>query len=352
MRKLFTLLVMVLPFILTAEVVSEDFSGWSDGSYGATSSYTDGNGGMWENNNALVNSSNGCGSSAMRFNDDSGANEYVLYMGLDGAGKDVGIGTVSFSYRHWDGDGSDVSFQVEYNMAGAGWTAIGGVVSVTSTTCMMFSEVVEITGDDILFRIRAVTDDERLLIDDILITDFDAAAPIELSSFSASKKSNDVALNWSTASEVNNDYFIVEHSRDGQNFRTIGEVKGAGTTENVQEYSFDHDAPAKGTNYYRLQQVDYSRAFSYSQVESVIWEAAGSLEIFPTLVNEIATVVIEKESGTKEILVHDLSGKLVGKESTNGSGNYELNIATLASGTYFVSLHTNSSVRTAKIVKQ
>jgi len=178
------------------------------------------------------------------------------------------------------------------------------------------------------------------------------ALPIELFSFAASKKSSDVALNWTTISETNNDYFIIEHSRDGSNFRTIGQVNGAGTTTATQNYSFDHETPAKGSNYYRLQQVDYSRASSYSTVESLMWDESGALEIYPTLINEVTTIVIEKESGTKDILVHDLTGQLLISESTNESGNYELNFAGLAYGTYLVSLRSNSGIQTTKVVKQ
>jgi len=179
-----------------------------------------------------------------------------------------------------------------------------------------------------------------------------AAMPVELASFVATKENKAASLTWKTLSELNNDYFIVEHSRDGQNFRAIGEVKGAGTTQRAQDYNFNHETPSKGTNYYRLQQVDFSRATSYSQVESIMWEDAGALEIYPTLTNDYSTLVIEKESGSKEILVHDITGRLLINVATMNYGNYELDLSGLSNGTYLVALKTNSGVRTSKVVKQ
>lgn len=90
--------------------------------------------------------------------------------------------------------------------------------------------------------------------------------PVELVSFSGKEQDGQVLLKWETASELNNDYFRIEHSVDGRNFNAIGEVAGAGTVHTTQLYQFIHRNPLFPNNYYRLKQVDFDGAFEYSEI--------------------------------------------------------------------------------------
>ena len=97
-------------------------------------------------------------------------------------------------------------------------------------------------------------------------TDLSNPLPVELVSFTGREENGLVKLSWVTASELNNDYFLVEHSMDGLHFREIGDVQGHGTTQDKQVYSFLHRQPVYPKNYYRLKQVDFDGAFEYSDV--------------------------------------------------------------------------------------
>ncbi len=181
MNKILSFFIILLIFSIDtiATPITETFDGWTDGTYGTISTYTDGAGGMWETNNSICDPLNARSGNVIRFNDDSGSNEYLLYKGIDGNGKDGGIGTFSFWYRHWDGNvpTEPVQFQVQYNQGGAGWMDIGTVIDVTSTTYAQFSQTVNLSGDDILFRIISIDDKERLLIDDMSVTDYVVSSP-------------------------------------------------------------------------------------------------------------------------------------------------------------------------------
>ena len=180
---------------------------------------------------------------------------------------------------------------------------------------------------------------------------FLAPTPVELASFSSVKNDDGVMLEWSTTTEIGNEMFIVEHSRNGVDYRSIGEVAGAGDSDFEQDYYFNHDAPAKGNNYYRLRQVDFSRAYTFSDVEVVSWESEGTLEIFPTQVQNIMTVVLDKDNNDKNILLHDFSGRLIRQWSTAATGNFELNMNGISTGTYLLTVQTDYSFQSAKVVK-
>lgn len=82
--------------------------------------------------------------------------------------------------------------------------------------------------------------------------------PVELIDFSGQATDNNIELFWSTASELNNDYFEVWHSVDGVNYNILYKMEGAGTTTIPQLYRFIHAEAPIGVNYYMLTQTDYN----------------------------------------------------------------------------------------------
>jgi hypothetical protein len=93
--------------------------------------------------------------------------------------------------------------------------------------------------------------------------------PIELMSFEAAADGSDVDLKWVTASELNNDYFTVERSKDGFEFTTVAIVQGAGTKSTQTEYGTVDHTPYEGISYYRLKQTDFSGTSSFSGIVKV-----------------------------------------------------------------------------------
>lgn len=97
--------------------------------------------------------------------------------------------------------------------------------------------------------------------------------PVELGHFTGKFKNDDVVLEWTTISEMNNDFFTVEKSFDGKNFEAIGKVTGAGiSTQEVLYQFFDAKVAAtakSSTIYYRLTQTDYDGQSSELEVLTV-----------------------------------------------------------------------------------
>lgn len=97
-----------------------------------------------------------------------------------------------------------------------------------------------------------------------------SVTPITLSAFDAELTTSDfVQLTWSTASEINNDYFTIERSADGERYEAIGDIQGSGTTNVARSYSYEDRMPLAGRSYYRLKQTDYDGTFTYSPVVAI-----------------------------------------------------------------------------------
>ena len=82
------------------------------------------------------------------------------------------------------------------------------------------------------------------------------ALPVELISFNASCNEGSVHLEWSTASEYNSDYFLIEKSRDGISWNTIHQENASGNSNALIRYNYLDLTPLLSGNYYRLSQVD------------------------------------------------------------------------------------------------
>ena len=98
---------------------------------------------------------------------------------------------------------------------------------------------------------------------------FDCPLPIELLSFQAEAVEHIVRVQWSTASEQDNDHFDVERSADGVRFEPVGTIPGALQSQLVRNYILDDPRPLPGLSYYRLRQVDTDGAGSLSAVRAV-----------------------------------------------------------------------------------
>jgi len=83
--------------------------------------------------------------------------------------------------------------------------------------------------------------------------------PIDLISFSGEldPSGSIVILNWTTASQINNDYFEIQRSTDVEEWQTISTIEGEGNSNTETTYMSLDLQPTSGISYYRLKQTDY-----------------------------------------------------------------------------------------------
>ena len=101
---------------------------------------------------------------------------------------------------------------------------------------------------------------------DWILVDNSTPLPVTLLNFEVDCENGFTVLNWSTASEINNDYFVIEKSTDAINFFPIATVQGNGNSNTVLSYTYTDETPNYATTYYRLKQVDFDGKFEYFNV--------------------------------------------------------------------------------------
>ncbi len=170
--------------------------------------------------------------------------------------------------------------------------------------------------------------------------------PIDLLSFNASLwKNSFVKINWSTASENNNNYFLIERSNNLTNWEKVREVKGAENSSIVLNYSTVDKNPYHGLTYYRLKQVDFDGNYSFSEIKSVNNINEILVNIYPNPTNN--QIVIETSKIEREYLsiINVLGQNLINKVSIieNTDSKIVLDLSSLKSGIYIVKTKTTAS---------
>ncbi|MEZ4775967.1 MAG: T9SS type A sorting domain-containing protein [Bacteroidia bacterium] len=188
-----------------------------------------------------------------------------------------------------------------------------------------------------------------------------ASFPVEWLDFQAVNDPMGVVLSWSTAFELNNDYFLVERSVDGNLFSAIGKVEGSGTTSDISTYTFnDHEALNLNSNvfYYRLKQVDLNGQFDYSNIVEIRLESTVSLELkaFPSpFTDELTIQLFQNDLAANSTLkLVDMAGKLIWSQNVgHDSGTYDFSVPTagLSSGIYTVMVQSGNTVKYVRVVK-
>ena len=182
--------------------------------------------------------------------------------------------------------------------------------------------------------------------------------PIELLSFAGNCQGNQVSISWITASEFNNDYFIIEKSRDGNNWQTIHTEKSSGTSFQKQEYNFIDENLTETESYYRLSQVDIDGVKEV--FDPIYTDCDGSIKQLITYPNpsrgEFNVLISDsKFIGEAKLIVRDAMGKVVLTKSITieeGTNLFPIAANEIENGVYFITIeNANNDSETIKHVK-
>ncbi|MDP1726361.1 MAG: GEVED domain-containing protein [Bacteroidota bacterium] len=185
--------------------------------------------------------------------------------------------------------------------------------------------------------------------------------PVNMLFFTARNVNGDVNLNWATATETNNKGFMVERSINGVDFEDMVFVEGKGNSKSTTQYGKEDVAAfAKAgvpTLYYRLRQVDFDGALTYSSI-AVVNEndiLGDDIKVFPNPFETNVGVRIESTAGSATIQLMDMHGRMISEEKIStkaGTTYYEMkNMSNLAKGVYFVRVSINGAGKTIKVTK-
>ncbi len=175
----------------------------------------------------------------------------------------------------------------------------------------------------------------------------DLPLPVELLYFKGHSAGSAIVLEWETATEINNNFFTIEHSTDGKNFSILGKIPGGNYSLSPKHYTFTDYSPSPGTNYYKLLQTDYDGLTKEKGITAVnIKDDTGfrysysnrKLQIFSNGNNDI------------NIEIFDLTGRNIFKTQTGNLRYKVIDLTGLNTGIYLVRFKVGDKIYPQKII--
>ena len=272
-----------------------------------------------------------------------------------------------------------ITFTLEYQDATNAWHLLGGspvsspsVPQTATPTWVRLGGVftLPVTGSFIVQNIRITLKDGIIggcgndyALDDIVFSTCPAGGPVPVQflSVSARQKGNQVAINWSTATEINNKYFDIEKSVDGgSNWTLVATQKSAGNSSVTRKYDVVDVRPVAGFNYYRIKQVDIDGKYKYSTTVNVklLIEKTSALVLGNPFNRDIPVEFISTANQSVLLNLYDITGKLVATDrwdipKGNSRKSFE-KASSLKKGMYILNINDENGevIYKGKLIKQ
>ncbi len=178
--------------------------------------------------------------------------------------------------------------------------------------------------------------------EDWILVDNTNPLPVTLVNFEAHCENEKVIIKWTTQSEINNDYFIVEKSYDAQVYFDLAIVSGAGNSNVPQNYFVEDENLSDASVYYRLKQVDFDGTTSYHEVIASNCSSKGFDVTQLTLHDGKLRLNIKNSIDEKmNLYLYDARGRMIANravQSIEGVTTVNVDNLDLSTGIYMLSI--------------
>ncbi|MBS1664235.1 MAG: T9SS type A sorting domain-containing protein [Bacteroidetes bacterium] len=245
--------------------------------------------------------------------------------------------TLYFGYNDWVSDGGNLTVVKNTYNAQTSWIDIGGVGAPPySSGSFLTGSITSTSAPSVFnsFSTFALGNKNGGL----------NVLPVGLLYFRARADKDKTNLSWATTSESNNSHFTVERSRDGLSFESLEKIASAapnGNSDKQLNYQTNDANPYNGINYYRLKQTDLDGHDKYSQVETVTFDKAGAVSVYPNPTRgQVFVSGIRSSQNTVRVEWYNTGGKLLSQQSATISGGLVTLNPSFSSGLYLLKLIT------------
>ncbi len=178
--------------------------------------------------------------------------------------------------------------------------------------------------------------------------------PIELTSFNVDCNNAEAVITWTSATEINNDYYTIDRTIDGATYETIATVKGAGNSSMPLTYSITDNNPLRGTSYYRLSQTDLDgKTTHFAPITFQGCKVSGTTISAFNSNGNITVRVSSDYSDTYTVSLVNTLGQIILREVKSlpaGYSEFMLNPGTLSKSIYMLNVKSNRANYSKKLV--
>jgi hypothetical protein len=142
----------------------------------------------------------------------------------------------------------------------------------------------------------------------------DQVLSVTWSSFEALSKEKSVLLSWTTEAEKDNSHFVVEHSTNGTDFSSIGEVKAIGNSNTTNKYQYEDTESNESVNYYRIRAISLDGTSDVSKIVSVVKKGSFDVKTFPTAQGARVQIGTDQTGEEATLQVVNLNGQVISSQ--------------------------------------
>lgn len=170
-----------------------------------------------------------------------------------------------------------------------------------------------------------------------------SSLPVVMEKFVAEPMDCAVEISWETHLELNNDRFEILRSNDLEHWNMIMNIKGQANSAETLKYKYMDETPHKGTNFYKVLQVDSDGAVKYTQILSAEPRFEGCFDyqvgFYPNPSQNKITFNLKRSNNMmkRQLRIINTQGKIV-LNQTIQSDQVELSVTDLYMGQYFVAI--------------
>lgn len=201
---------------------------------------------------------------------------------------------------------------------------------------VLYNEIGDVTTDTDLAGNLRLKHNEI----DLGAYEYQGTLPVTLISYAATKNGSSALLTWKTASEQNNQKFVIERGTSASNFAFFKEIAGAGNSATTLSYSVTDYTPLSGTNYYRLTQYDHNGTPTILGVEAVNFGLASEkTAVYPNPAKAYIWVDPSSSNEITSLNLISLTGKTLltnNYAQTAKQENVKFDLANIPAGTYIL----------------
>lgn len=202
------------------------------------------------------------------------------------------------------------------------WTSVGNLQDANQNSNTERSITVNISS----FSYFTVSDDNNPL-------------PVEWLNFEVALEEQGTNIQWSTASEIDNDYFMVQRRTKNSGWEDIEEVEGQGYSPNTTHYeTTDKEVyqVAEKRVFYRVKQVDYDGTYDFSRIQYIQKDPVQeqNFEVHPNPFSDklFVTLDLAHQSTLYITLVDERGVKIVNTSKSLERGKQKLNLDSMVEG--------------------
>jgi hypothetical protein len=283
----------------------------------------------------------------------NGGEGWLRIMKFSPTNNTISVKTYNPWLNQWKTDAAS-QFTLNYNMQPvSNFTLIGTNTGVTSGTTSSFPYASMLPNTCYQWYV-VVSDGNSSVTSPIwTFSTGSATLPVNLLEFKATLSHEEVETKWITSSELNNDFFTVEKSKDGSHFEELDRVKGAGNSTGNRSYSSVDPNPYTGLSYYRLKQTDFDGSFKYSAIVPVKYNHGKvSATIYPNpTTSGAATILLTGNDHESEITITNLEGqKVYAQRIYSNENSIPVSLDHFAKGVYVVSIQSGGEESHQRLV--